>query len=685
MKLRTKWINGELVKQILRRTGWVGVVHFLILFLAMPVGLYIQASMFGVDEFSNIKAGPSYEDILHLGMEYQGFIYLICPILLTLYLFNYLTDKYSTDFIHSAPISRKSLLAHYLGCGTILLVGSILLVGLTTYVSQHLAGLPELFNGNDYLYWFARTIMFTLVLFYIGAFVGMITGNPLSHGFVTYFILLIPYAIFYLTFNLLRHLLYGLSSKYLLETSTEHLSPITSFFVTDILTVEWIVYSALIVILPISTYYLYKIRPSEASGKAFIFRILPPVFKYSLTFVGMVLGGTFYEGFARGTEWMYFGLFIGTFFGYWIAEILIQKTWRIKQWKGFAIFIVIMVAIGGFIKLDLFGFVEKVPQHDKVQSVAMTDGTNFLGNLPNSSNGITTFKSEESIKEIIDLHKQILKEKPDLAVSFSTNNLKIAYNLKDGSKLVREYSIGSNTELFQKSREILLSKEADLSYVNYLESTVSKMKNVSLNGVFHAEQPQVMLGDSEAIKGLLYCIKKDIEQEKGNINEKPSYNLITLTIEYSPYMPTIQFNLPSRYDNTMAWLKDKNYLDRLVLNSQQVSKMTIVQADENNSEQSKLNMLETNSPVPGAYRSIKSEVQGGKSISEIFDTPKDKIIVTDKEQIEKYLRSPEFATEKHIYYVKIDLSDNTYQIWTVNNTRRIGFQIDYMAPYSFKE
>lgn len=686
MKLRTKLVNVELIKQILRRTGWVGVIHFLILFLAMPVGLYIQASMSGMHDTKDgfyAMAGPSYEDILHLGMEYQGFIYLVCPILLTLYLFNYLTNKYSTDFIHSAPISRKTLLTHYLGCGTIILVSSILLVGLTTFLSQQLSGLPDLFSGNDYLYWFARTIMFTLVLFYIGAFVGMITGNSLSHGFVTYFILLIPFAIFYLSFNLLRHLLYGLSSKYLLETSTEHLSPLSSFFVTDILTIEWIVYSVLIVILPISTYYLYKIRPSEASGNAFIFRIIPPVFKYSLTFVGMVLGGTFYEGFARGTEWMYFGLFIGTFFGYWIAEILIQKTWRIKQWKGFLLFIVIMVAIGGFIKLDLFGFVNKVPQLDKVQSVTMTDGTNFLGNLPNTSNGITTFKSEKSINEIIDLHKQILEEKPDLGVSFSTNNLKIVYKLKDGTKLVREYSIASNSELFQKSRKILLSKEADLSYVNYLESTVAKMKNVSLSGVFHSEQPQVMLGDSDAIKGLLYCIKKDIEQEKGILSEKPSYNLITLTIEYSPNMPTLSFNLPSRYVNTMAWLKDKNYLDRLVLNSLQVKKMTIVQADENSSMNREFNKV-TNSPVPGAYRSIKVEVQGGKSIFEIFDTPKDKIIVTDKEQIENYLHSPEYAKENQIYYVKLDLNDDTYQIWTVDNTRRIGFQIDYMDPYGLK-
>lgn len=685
MKSRPKLVNVELIKQILRRTGWIGVLHFLIPFLAMPVGLYIEASMSGLHNTSDgfyAAAKPSYETISQLGMVYQGMIYLVCPILLTLFLYRYLTDKYSTDFIHAAPISRKSLLVHYLSTGTIMLVLSTLLVGLLTLVSQHISGFPDLFNANDYLYWFARTIMYTLVLFYIGAFFGMITGNSLSHGFVAYFVLLLPYAIFYMAFNLLRHLLYGLSSKYLVETSTEHLSPISSFFVTKVLTVEWIVYTALILILPIVTYYLYKIRPSEASGNAFVFRVLPPAFKYSFTFVGMIIGGTFYEGFARGTEWMYFGLFIGTFFGFWIAEILIQKTWRIKQWKGFLIFIGLMIAIGGFIKLDLFGFVEKVPQFNEIQSVTLTDGSYYLGNLPNN-NGINTFKTKESIEEIIQLHKQILKEKPDLGISFATNNLKIVYNLKDGSKLVREYSIGSNSELNQKSRKILLSKDADLSYVNFLESTVSKMINVSLRGIFQSEQPQVMLGDSDAIKELLYCIKKDIEQDTDDVNEKPSYNLITLTIEYSLNNPTLTFNVPSRYVNTMQWLKDKNYLDRLVLTSLQVNKMTIVQADINDPKQSDLKF--DSRSVQGEYSSLKEDIQSGKSISGIFDSPKDKLVVTEKEQIEKYLRNPDFATEKKIYYVKLDLHDHTYHIWTVDNTRRIGFQVDNLYTYGLKE
>jgi ABC-2 type transport system permease protein len=676
MKLRTKLVNMELVKQILRRTGWVGILHFFILFLAMPVALYIEASQSG---WNNVNGGlsatafPHYERILDLGMVYQYLIFLICPILLSIFLYRYLTEKSATDFMHSAPISRKSLLVHYLAIGTVMLVSSILLVGLATVAAQQLSNLPDLFEVNDYLYWIARTCMYTLLVFYVGSFVGMITGNPVTHGFVAYFILLLPFAIFYLTFNTLRHLLYGLSSKYLMETSSEHLSPISSFLVDKVLTAEWIVYLTLLVILPILTFYIYKIRPSEESGNAFVFRILPPAFKYALTFVGMISGGTFYEGLSRGVEWMYFGLFIGALFGYVIAEILIQKSWRIiRQWKGFVAFCVLMFAIGGFIKLDIFGFVENVPQFNEVQSVYLTDNMNYQNNLPKDR---LAFKSEKEIKAIIELHKQIVIEKPNLGSVFATDSLRIVYNLKNGSKIVREYNIFSNEDMRLKAHEVLYSKEADLNHVHYLESTVSKMKSFNLSGAFDSE-PRVMLGDSDKMKGLLKNIRKDIELDMGSKHETPTYSLISLAIEFSGNNAFWNYSLPTRYKNAMNWLKENNYLDRLVLTPLQVNKLTVIHGDANNSIMEKLNGLEQSYQAPGSYRGIKDVLQGGQSVSDLFGSSKDKLVITDSEQIEKYMNRPDFATEKQIYYMKLDLHDGSYQIWTVNNTRRIGFLFD---------
>lgn len=133
----------------------------------------------------------------------------------------------------------------------------------------------------------------------------------------------------------------------------------------------------------------------------------------------------------------------------------------------------------------------------------------------------------------------------------------------------------------------------------------------------------------------------------------------------------------------MGWLKEKNYLDRLVLNSLQVKKMTIVHADM--SMLNKISNLVPSANGQGAYRILKEEVHAGQSVTDIFESSKDKIIVTDKVQLEKYLHNPDFAVEKRIYYVKIDVNDNSYQIWTVNNTLRIGFQVDNMYSYGLKD
>ena len=117
----------------------------------------------------------------------------------------------------------------------------------------------------------------------------------------------------------------------------------------------------------------------------------------------MLLGGFYFSETTERFEWVILGYVLGVVFGYLLAEMVLQKTWRIKlQLKGFGYYSLVVLLLIFVIKIDVFGFESRVPDISDIKEVSIS---NNLYNYHDDSNfeGITrmtVLKDGSNIKAV---------------------------------------------------------------------------------------------------------------------------------------------------------------------------------------------------------------------------------------------------------------------------------------------
>ncbi len=172
----------------------------------------------------------------------------------------------------------------------------------------------------------------------------MITGLSALQAILTYIFLLLPVGLLVLFAENIKFLLFGFSLAYL-DSDLFRLSPLTA--ISNIDSVTWfsaanLIYLIVAICLLIFSYFLYKLRKHEYVSHAFVFPMMKPVFKYGLMTGLMLFGGLYFSETSERFEWVILGYVLGVVFGYLLAEMVLQKTWRTKlHLKGFGAYVVI--------------------------------------------------------------------------------------------------------------------------------------------------------------------------------------------------------------------------------------------------------------------------------------------------------------------------------------------------------
>lgn len=158
---------------------------------------------------------------------------------------------------------------------------------------------------------------------------------------------------------------------------------------------------------------LFRRRRMESAGDVVAIRVLKPVFKYCFTFgCAIVLGwiicytlvGIPSDGMGGiGTLLVLMAcMLLGAAIGYFAAEMLIRKSFRVWRghWGGFGISVLVIVALLFSAELDLFGYESRVPDPDKVDRVFVSVAGQTV-----------TLEDEASIRAIADIHASIVENK----------------------------------------------------------------------------------------------------------------------------------------------------------------------------------------------------------------------------------------------------------------------------------
>jgi ABC-2 type transport system permease protein len=471
MKSKTSFINQGILRNDFKSFGWIGGAYLLALLLSIPLKVIMMHSH---TENSYINGLSNYLRIFLFDSNsspLQYMLLILVPVLTGLMLFRYMQTSPAADMAHSLPIKRETLYNTHIFAGVIFLFVPLIITALVSWAV--VAGLGiESVSGLRILIWLASALLFNLLFFMTSVAVGMITGMSALQAILSYILLLLPTGLLELLLHNMKMYIHGFAyGYYSYNISFSPLIKITEFYRYPFQAAEITVYLLVIIVLYLAGRYFYQHRQLEAAGNAITFDLLSPIFKYGVTFCSMLLLGSYYYGTQNESMgWTYFGYFLGSLLAYFLAEVLLNKSLHVfkpKILKGYGAYSLIIIILLAGLSIDFTGFEKKLPVLAEVESVYM-DGSFYTLNEKNRPRVVVPqdtdiyLESESNILErpsqvfteannlanIYSLHQKIIANKAQEKVSLFSDNRKLryekiclAYNLKNGEHLYREYSI----------------------------------------------------------------------------------------------------------------------------------------------------------------------------------------------------------------------------------------------------
>ncbi|OIK16509.1 hypothetical protein BIV60_04355 [Bacillus sp. MUM 116] len=578
--------NKELILQIGRSTGWISIVYFLGLLFALPLQLVM---MYSSDE--KRVYNTNVDNLFYYDFGIQIGLMVIVPVLLAVFLFRFLHVKQASDLMHSIPLKRDRIFHHYAITGIVFLVVPVVITAFFIMIVRANLDLTTIFSTNDIFIWAGTTILFDLLLFMAGAFIAMMTGLSVVQAVLTYIFVLFPVGITVLVCYNLKILLYGFPSDYLLNRDLNNMSPITLAFGLNAKTLDWkyvVIFLMLSILLYGLSLFFYKKRRLEAASEAIALVNLRSVFKYGVTICVMLVGGMYFSTVQNSsTGWIIFGYVIGTVFGFFIGEMVLQKTWRVfslRRIKGLVVFSAIFAVL--VLGVKTLGVYEKrVPDQSEIQNVLITDNPYlFIGQYSSNERFHVPkpLKEEASIEAVRKLHKQIISNKKlnKEHISDHSGDLFLRYKLKNGRYVTREYRVDKRLydNLFKTIYE---SKEYKLATNEIFKINVDKIRTIHISPMGPVDKG-VTFADQNEIKEVISLLRSDILAESYENSEFYRDRGSRIEVDLGKNV-NFTFTLKPSDKKFIEWLKKKNLLEKAMVTPKDISKFGVVKDDFSNS------------------------------------------------------------------------------------------------------
>lgn len=583
MKSKISSFKRGMIVQDFRMAGWIGIIYLIALLYTIPLQIVMmhQADrlIYFIQNHNLFSVLAGLQILMMFGV----------PVLLAAVLFRYLQVKAPADFIHSLPIKRAEIFHHHALIGMFLLVVPVVITSIVIAIVHGLLNLDAYFSITDIFVWTGLTILMNVFVFSLSSFLGTVTGISALQVILTYIFLFFPAGITVLTHWNVKYFIYGFPYDYYVIRNIDYLTPV--FRLLEIGTknfkgIEIATYIGLTIVFYLLAIFAYKRRPIEAATQAIAFRYLKPVFKYGVTFCMMLLGGVYFgETQDQMFGWILFGYISGSLFGYVIAEVILQKTWRIfREMKGYAFYSVAVVAVAFLLSLDMTGFEKKLPDANAIEKVYFSDTMHWFiekdeaseeereplyyyhSAFPHAVSVLEKidpyfFEDKDVIDSVLKLHRQLIEDK-NLGMMTSRNytNVAIAYELKDGSKLVRQYRVPENAygALLKPIYESLEYRYSNNDLLRLKEEiTVDK---IIITGYSPSKKFETV--DPEQIKEILHALKTDMltEPYEQMISKRESWADIELLLENNE---RLYVSWKKSYTHFDEWMKQNELLEKV--------------------------------------------------------------------------------------------------------------------------
>ncbi|CAM4018583.1 DUF6449 domain-containing protein [Mesobacillus thioparans] len=566
--------NKEMILQVGRNIGWISVIYFLALFFAIPLRIMM---LYSGDDYRYFMPA---EGLFDFEFAIQLIMIITVPVVMAIFLYRFLHVKQAADLMHSLPLRREQLFHFYTLTGFVFLVIPVILIALITVMIHSALDLNLYFQLEDIFSWTGIVILYNAVFFLSGVLMAMVTGISVVQGVLTFIMLLFPAGFTLLIIYNLGLMLYGFPSDYFQIRNIEYLSPISHLALLEsnsITAKAVLIYLFIVAAAYILSLLIYKKRNVESASEAIAFKGLKKVFKFGVAFCMTLLGGMYFDAMQNEFAWLLFGYAAGGIIGYFSAEMVLQKTWRVfRSGKGLVSYAVVL-ALLIMITQAFTPYEKKVPALDEIKSVTYA---NQIYSDPNDPYAPKPLFQRENIDAVREFHRRIIQnEKTNEQTMKSQENALIIYQLKNGDRLVRQYKIDPNDyePQLKEIHESLEYKHAHLPVFNLKTEDITSIRiNKRMTDV------PLTISDKEKIKQAMSILRKELEQEPYTL-DYPVGNMSSIEI-LSSINQYENLELKQSYSSFINWLEENGMLEEAMVTPEDLEYIVVtnesIKADE---------------------------------------------------------------------------------------------------------
>jgi ABC-2 type transport system permease protein len=519
MRSKTSLFNKEIFIQMFRSAGWISIVYLVALLFALPLRMAMEMT-----DDNQLDSHTPFTTLFNYHPEIQLLFMFGIPILLALVLFRYLNSKHQAVFIHSLPIKRSVLLHHFTAAGIMFLLAPVFIITGILLIMHAASSVESFFTITELFQWAGHTLLFSLLTFILCIFVGMLTGMTAVQGIITVIMLLFPYGISILVLTNLSYFLNGFTYHYFMDRQLQTLSPVAT--APELLNgtlsgLQVLSYVILTALLYAGCILLYQNRRIESVSQAISIRGLQPVFIYGAAFCMMLFAGLYYGETQNSTNWIIFGYIAGSLLGFLIATMIVEKTWRVAgKWKGYALFAASAAAVLFLFQLDLTGYEKAMPDTDSIESVYVL-GSYYEFAAPEEQIPYQKkLDTKDNILAVRNLHEQIIRSSEN-KMADGHDTIFIAYKLKNGENLIREYHIRSREQYKNELRPIFESAEYKRAINPIVSLDSSAVDRIKITPMGTANK-NVVLADPEDIAEFTKIAQRELFGRKLRDDDRKS-------------------------------------------------------------------------------------------------------------------------------------------------------------------
>ena len=443
MKSPTSLWNKTLLRHFTTQTFWITILYTVMSLIVLPFALWISSfNMADAEGFDSEELLKSLAWIhLALGMFYA--------LILGLFSVNYKNKENVSDFIHSLPVKRVTVLTSIYIVGILSIVIPTVFIAVTIVFQRYTLFFEIAIS--DILIWLIYSITVMIVMFIFTILAGFFTNHLFVHLQLIVIIFFLPLALWAAVLGTAGMMFDGIASLQLgfedslLKPITDNTFPILAMSqIFD--SFSWVksavwIGAALAGVL--FSYILYLKRKNERVNSNFTYYSVRMILSVLITVLGMLFFGNLIglilseNSFMRGVAFL-----LGWMASYIIVEMLFQSTVKIQlRVKTLIISIASAVVLMIVYYTGWTMYVNYVPKADGVESVRINEGYLYKYD----ENGIVMnddfmmVKDEQFIEDALQAHQFAVDNRVSRDAANDGNKFEIIYKMEDGDRVHRTF------------------------------------------------------------------------------------------------------------------------------------------------------------------------------------------------------------------------------------------------------